>query len=146
MKTKKEKGCTCEIYDPKQPHEYTCELNINQAIRRATEEKSAATHTPTPTLKLFHGDYDGRQVFGDESKKILVAEFVSEDHAAFIVRAVNSQEALLEELVDQKSYMEQQVFVPGFSNDQRAPIAQKRYLSLCKAIALAEGRNDKGGK
>lgn len=31
----RESGCTCENYEPTMPHEYTCALNINQAIAKA---------------------------------------------------------------------------------------------------------------
>lgn len=39
-KNKKEKGCTCIYYDPKQPHEYTCNLNINQQVQNTRTKET----------------------------------------------------------------------------------------------------------
>ena len=42
---KKPKDCTCEFYKRNESHEYTCALNINQAIKRG----SNAMNTPNST-------------------------------------------------------------------------------------------------
>lgn len=100
-----------------------------------------AKHVPTPWECREENGYYGIDT-GNPKEQIANTSFdgsLDKANAEFIVRAVNSHDALLEELKEQKTYMEQQVFVPGFSHDSRAPLAQKRYLKLCNTIYEAEG-------
>ena len=73
------------------------------------EIKPAVTHTPTPwkvckwnqTLTISNGDEDGIAFINPHDEKIVLKD-VDNANAAFIVRAVNNHEALLEALLKAK--------------------------------------------
>lgn len=102
--TKKEKGCTCENYSPTEPHEYTCKLNLCQVEKTFKNTK----HTPTPWKRegfsvVSHGERESHHWFlaecrPDNGKGTVKVDNEKEAiaNAEFIVRAVNSHEALLQ--------------------------------------------------
>jgi hypothetical protein len=101
--TTQTKQCTCKYKKRNAPHEYTCELNLNQA------EKTKQAHTPTPWMETEDNDnYDitGKDGEWVASLNTALPKEKWEANAQFIVKAVNAHKELVKalKLIERCSY------------------------------------------
>ncbi len=148
------KSCTCEHYKAKEPHEYTCNMNINQhaKVKEPNNMRSLENATARPwsyTVKLISGN--GHPIastsinatgfgayFPLEDKIILDRE--NKANAALIVRAVNSYDALVEALkILRKDFEMLQSGEWDTSTNEGRESAQASIDVINEAIAKAEG-------
>ena len=126
--------CTCMHKRANQPHEYTCDLNLNQA--------SKPKHTPTPweidegDVRIKSDDYEvcrasdlpssfGKYDYGDKGEEEQKA------NAEFIVRACNVYDELVEAC---KSALSALNSISSYDQESM------EVKSLKQAIAKTEGK------
>lgn len=128
MKTQKDHK---HNYDPILKGCDTCEDKPIAAIERV----SASEHTPTPLMKVEI--IDGSYVIFDKFNRC-IAKALTQEAAAFIVRAVNSHEEMLNAL----KFVADRLTLGGQAQEENITIVVRGVMSkaIFDAIAKAEGK------
>lgn len=133
----KPKACTCEHYKEKEPHEYTCNMNINQhaKVKEPNNMRSLENATARPLHEI--GRYEIVMRYANDQSPLaweqLVKTILSTE--PLIARAVNAHDALVAALKAALIRIDQDISDNPIAKTDRPKIAAQ----IEDALKLAKG-------